>query len=137
MTLEQGSTSIEEHARRFTQLYEQLLAMGDNTINQRTAAQAFVMSLNGEVFGTEVTRWARAGEIPDNLGATTRLCIEWFRQIQNATKAMGHGPPRRGRGEEHREETGFTAGVKRAAGDHHSKPHTGAQATCQLPHLSS
>lgn len=131
MALQQGTTSIEEHSRRFSQLYDQLLAMGDESIDQEMAAQAYVMSLNGEIFGEELTRWARNGEVPNNLPAATRMCIEWYRQIQNATKAMGHGAPMRGTRHEAKEEVGFITNRQHYA---QGPKHAASIGTCPICH---
>lgn len=101
----QGSRGIEEHCRRFKSIFNQLIALNDEQITQQLAKEIFLISLNGDIFGAELARWATSNAIPETLDDAIQKAITWFRTSQNAIRSMGGGA--RGGSSSLREETAF------------------------------
>lgn len=82
-----GTKGIATHTRMFKQLYETLVASGDDIITPQAAADFFLTSL-GVDFGTELNRWGRDNDFPDNLDDAIRRATTYIETERNTTKMM-------------------------------------------------
>lgn len=88
-SLRQGSMRIQDYSRMFREEYEKLLAI-DGEMPQPTAAQVYLISLNGDTFSSKVADWTRDGEIPQTLEGAISLATNWFSTQSNAKAAMAN-----------------------------------------------
>ena len=98
-----GRQSIANHARKFSQIYNRLIAMGDEEISPRASAEYFLTSLGPEM-ASELNRWGRDNDFPDNLPEAIRRATVFLESERNAAKMLEHNtgpkrafPPRKGR----------------------------------------